>query len=196
MDKIHLSRILSKLDRPSRNILGLEQYVTDVSAAVDFLFFVDAAGMIESKDIADLGCGTGILGLGAGLLGAKHVDMYDIDKKMLEICTRNVASASAGNCSVHDEDLFDVLRHYDVVISNPPFGFQSDFDIETFILHVRKIADNFFFLYKDNHRINGLSEKYALQCEHFGDLHLDASAPFHRRRRYPLPAVIVYSCKG
>ena len=95
-------------------------------------------GDIKDKIVADLGCGTGILGLGALLLGAKKAFLVDIDTGAVELAMQNKAFLEeetgqklnavfcAGNISVFDEKA-------DVVIMNPPFGTKNE-NIDTVFL--------------------------------------------------------------
>jgi len=46
---------------------------------------------VDGQDVLDLGCGSGILGIGAMLLGAKSVTGYDIDEKAPAIAQENAA---------------------------------------------------------------------------------------------------------
>jgi predicted RNA methylase len=101
-------------------------------------------GELEGQCVVDLGCGTGMLSIGAALLGASHVVGLDIDAEALETAVENV-------CEFGDEDedgegeglpidfilsdipgllgqegegpspLLSRLRA-DVVLMNPPFG--------------------------------------------------------------------------
>lgn len=43
----------------------------------------------EGKNILDMGCGSGILGIGAALLGAEHIDAVDIDMVASRIAEEN-----------------------------------------------------------------------------------------------------------
>lgn len=43
----------------------------------------------EDKNVLDMGCGSGILGIGAALLGAKHIDAVDIDMVATRIAGEN-----------------------------------------------------------------------------------------------------------
>ncbi len=47
----------------------LEQYYTPATVAARLLHFAFLRGDIASKRVVDLGCGTGVLALGAALLG-------------------------------------------------------------------------------------------------------------------------------
>ncbi len=44
---------------------------------------------VENKDILDMGCGSGILGIGASMLGAKSVVAVDIEENSARIATEN-----------------------------------------------------------------------------------------------------------
>lgn len=44
---------------------------------------------VEGKDVIDVGCGSGILGIAAKICGAKSVYMCDIDAQAVEFATKN-----------------------------------------------------------------------------------------------------------
>lgn len=104
----------------------LEQYRTPADTAARLLFEAYGLGDLEGKTVLDLGCGTGMLALGAALLGARTVTGLDLDAGALE-----AASASARALGVAERahfvhrDLRDgVDVTADVVFTNPPFGAQ------------------------------------------------------------------------
>lgn len=68
----------------------LEQYKTSADIAAHVIFTIaNAYGDIgEGKLVADFGCGTGILGIGAALMGA-DVTGFDIDPKALAAAQQN-----------------------------------------------------------------------------------------------------------
>ena len=70
--KAGLARVLSGLKGFDEAKVRLEQYPTDGETAADILWNMYILGDIDGKVIVDLGAGTGILGIGAGLLGAKR----------------------------------------------------------------------------------------------------------------------------
>ena len=61
----------------------LEQYSTPVDIVSEIIKLASAQGHL-SGNVADLGCGTGRLAIGAALLGAK-VTGYEIDDNALEL---------------------------------------------------------------------------------------------------------------
>jgi len=82
----------------------------------------------EGDDVLDMGCGSGILGIGAALLGAKHVDAVDIDMVAARIAGENTAKNGlpegkidvfCGNV-LADKDLwyFFADKKYDLILAN------------------------------------------------------------------------------
>ena len=86
--KSGLAVVLSRLSVFQRPKVRVEQYPTDSEIAAEVLWSAFMKGDIDKMCIADLGCGTGILGIGALLLGAKKVYFLDIDQNALETATR------------------------------------------------------------------------------------------------------------
>ena len=88
--------------------LELEQYQTPSPLAAEILHFAYMQGDLDDS-VQDLGCGTGILAIGAKLLGARKVLGYDTDPKALEI-----AKINARKLGVEVEfvftDIADVIR--------------------------------------------------------------------------------------
>jgi putative methylase len=111
---------LSKLKAFENPKAKAEQYITDPENAAEVLWFAYMKGDINGKTIADLGCGTGILGIGTILLGAKKVFFVDNDEKALEICRENAKEKGNAEFIVQDVSEFD--KKADTVIQNPPFG--------------------------------------------------------------------------
>ena len=83
---------------------------------------------LEEKEVLDLGCGSGILSIGALLLGAKHVNMVDIDANSTRIAKENTSlngfsddkyNVYCGNI-IEDKTLCDKLGYqkYDVIFAN------------------------------------------------------------------------------
>ena len=71
--------------------VNLEQYPTPPDIAAHMLLAAEAEGDLgDDRLVADLGCGGGVLGIGAAMLGAEHVLCVDIDPKALEVAAENV----------------------------------------------------------------------------------------------------------
>lgn len=72
---------------------------------------------VEGKDVIDVGCGSGILGIAAALCGAKSVYMCDIDEQAVEFASRN-AALNEVDATIECADLLVGERTADVVIAN------------------------------------------------------------------------------
>jgi putative methylase len=122
MRKKHLEMLLEQVEgfrtpKPSR-----EQYSTPAIVAADLLHFAFMKGDITDI-IFDLGCGSGILAIGAKLLGAEKVIGFDDDRGVLEIARTNVKKLGVDvefiSCSIND-----ICGKAQTVVMNPPFGAQ------------------------------------------------------------------------
>ncbi len=71
----------------------------------------------EGKDVIDVGCGSGILGIAAALAGAKSVYMCDIDPLAVEFATQNALQNSV-DVTVECGDLLSGERKADLIIAN------------------------------------------------------------------------------
>jgi len=133
MKKTELAIILSKLKTFKKSKLKEEQYATDSQTAADMLWHAFLLDDIKKKSIADLGCGTGILGLGALLLGAEKCYFVDSDSESLGIAKENLKlleeEADLGlkekAIFVHS-DISKFSEQADTVIENPPFGTKEE----------------------------------------------------------------------
>ncbi len=122
MKKKQLEIILERIEGFQNPSPEREQYITPASVASELLYLAYLRG--ELNNVCDLGCGTGILAIGAALLGAKAVGV-DIDAEALEI-----AKANASRLGVYVEfirgDISTIsLRKIETVVMNPPFGAQK-----------------------------------------------------------------------
>lgn len=101
----------------------LEQYATPADLAVPLLLEARALGDIEGRDVVDLGCGTGILALGAAMLGASKVRGIDVDGKAVEVA-RGEAKRLGVGVDWLVEDVAGWRGRCDTILMNPPFGAQ------------------------------------------------------------------------
>jgi putative methylase len=107
----------------------LEQYHTPPDLAAHIVHVADLQGDVEGRTVVDLGCGTGMLALGAALRGPERVVGIDVDPAPLSTARENerrVAArtdvpwlrADATRAPLCPEDPVTVLM-------NPPFGAQT-----------------------------------------------------------------------
>jgi putative methylase len=124
-----LEMTLQRLAGFSRPRAALEQYQTPAPLAARLLYHALMKGDIEGKRVSDLGCGTGVLAIGAALLGAASVTGVDIDEEALAIARGNAdllgtevrflsADLREGGCR-------ERIGTCDTVVMNPPFGAQK-----------------------------------------------------------------------
>ena len=130
--KRELAIFLSKLEVFQKPNVRLEQYPSDGQVAATLLWQAAINGDIEDRHILDLGCGTGILGIGALLLGARKVTFVDIDPTVLKIIENNFEILHE-NWEIDTEDKWEFIntpvdqlsieKEDDmIIVMNPPFG--------------------------------------------------------------------------
>jgi len=100
----------------------LEQYPTDSEVAADVLWDAYMKGDFKEKTVLDLGCGTGILGIGALLLDANKVIFLDKDKQAIEILKKNLIDFPDDSYEIILGEIDKFHEKVDCVIQNPPFG--------------------------------------------------------------------------
>jgi len=124
-----LERLLENLEGFSDPSPRLEQYRTPAPLAARLLFHAALKGDIEGRRVCDLGCGTGILAIGASLLGASEVVAVEIDKSALAIARLNAEKAEVDIRFLHadcrDPATLGQIGDCDTVVMNPPFGAQQ-----------------------------------------------------------------------
>ena len=72
---------------------------------------------LQDKTVADMGCGSGILGIAAMKLGAKSCMMYDIDPQAVKAAKEN-AELNGVDCTILLGDLKNDGEQFDVIIAN------------------------------------------------------------------------------
>ncbi|MGC8932075.1 MAG: METTL5 family protein [Candidatus Methanodesulfokora sp.] len=123
MRRKELEIILQKISPLPRYDVWSEQYQTPPDLASFILYTAAEKGDIEGKKVADFGCGSGILAIGAAILGASEVIGIDIDPVAISESIKN-----AEIFQVRDRtkflllDVRDFDMKVDTVLQNPPFG--------------------------------------------------------------------------
>lgn len=72
---------------------------------------------VKDKDVIDIGCGSGILGIAAKICGANSVYMCDIDAQAVEFAKQN-AQLNGVEAQIECTDLIKGNRTADVIIAN------------------------------------------------------------------------------
>lgn len=104
----------------------MEQYSLPAPAAAALLHFAALRGEVAGT-VYDLGCGTGILAIGAALLGASRVVGVERDPEALAVARENGETLGVRvEWLEADVAALDPARHRaDTVLMNPPFGAQA-----------------------------------------------------------------------
>lgn len=126
MSRATLAVILSKLALFPKPNTTLEQYPTPSEAAATILWDAHIKGLLAGKHVLDVGAGTGILGIGALILGAK-VTFIEIDERLKEIIQENIKRMHEevefnDDYEIIIQDATKGLPPADLALTNPPFG--------------------------------------------------------------------------
>lgn len=154
--KSKLAIILSKLANNQMQNIGLEQYELPSEMAAELLWGVYMNNELKGKKIADLGSGTGILGLGALLLGASKVYFVDISESFMEICRKNHEKLEReygtllkfGKSEFICKNVENFDEKVDVVLQNPPFGTKKKHADKMFLEKAFAAANSVYSIHK------------------------------------------------
>lgn len=94
--------------------------------------------------VLDAGCGYGPLGLAAARLGAARADMLDVSLLAVAAARENAARLGLAAATAEVSDALEAAagRHYDLIVSNPPFHAGQAVDTaiaEAFIAQARAL---------------------------------------------------------
>jgi putative methylase len=163
--RLDLERTLQQVEPHPSPKASLEQYTLPVDVAAELLFI--AAYIhddIIDKTVADLGCGTGMLAIGAVLLGAKKAIGVDIDSAAVE-----TAKANAEKLGIQDKvqwftgDIDSLTGDFDTVLQNPPFGVQKRGADRKFLLKALELAPVVYSLHKSGESNRGFIKRFIEQ---------------------------------
>lgn len=120
---------LQRLSGFAKPRASLEQYQTPAPLAARLLYHALMKGDIEGKVVCDLGSGTGVLAIGAYLLGAKSVTGIEIDREAVRVAEENAALLDAEvtfiTADIRKGLPMELAARCDTVVMNPPFGAQK-----------------------------------------------------------------------
>lgn len=137
---------LSKIIGFRQSDIGLEQYMTDSEIAADVLWHAYQKGDIQDKTVADFGAGTGILGIGALLLGAKKVFFVEMDEPTIAILKENLEGFE--NHIILCANVNDFFQDVDTILQNPPFGTKTKHADRAFIMKAITVAKVVYSFHK------------------------------------------------
>ncbi len=190
LTKSRLAIILSQLRQFSSPKLLSEQYTTDSETAAGTLWLAYMNGDIKGKALADFGCGTGILGIGCLLLGAKKVYFVDDDKAAISIAAANLNKIRgickfSGKAELLCSDINEFSKKADVVIQNPPFGTKTLHSDREFLFKAFQTADVVYSFHKasTDRFVHALCSDSGFVVTHkvSYDMALKRTQAFHKR---------------
>lgn len=191
LSKSGLAVILSRFEGFKTPKVRVEQYSLDSETAAFVLWNGLYIGDIEGKVIVDLGCGTGILGIGALILGASRVYFVDNDENALKTAKKNLRAAKSESSVVGKavficRDISSFDEKVDVVIENPPFGTKVRHSDKVFLEKAVKLAPVVYSFHKSETKgfVDAFfsSNNYGITNVWDFKLPLKATLPYHKRR--------------
>mgnify|MGYP002628748734 CR=1 FL=1 len=170
MSKSNLAVMLSKLRTFDNPKSELEQYPTDSEVAAEILWFAHLNNDIYDKTVADLGAGTGTLGIGCLLLGAKKVYFIEKDPEAIEILKENIKTQDFdGEYEIINSDIRSFHEDVDLVVENPPFGTQEDHADKLFLERAVTITNTVYTYHKLSTEafIHSFTKSHSFKITHF-----------------------------
>lgn len=193
LSKSELAIVLSKLKGFKRPKVGVEQYSMDSEIGASVLWNAALLGDIKQKVSVDLGCGTGILGIGTLLLGAKKVYFVDSDQEALKIAKENWQKVKSESPAMGEgiflcQDIANFNKKVDVVLENPPFGVKVRHADRVFLEKAFSLAPVIYSFHKSESKgfIEAFAKDNSFKITHCWKFKfpLKASMAFHKRRIY------------
>ena len=190
--KKSLARALSMLSGFENPKVMLEQYMTDPDVASSLLWTAGMRGDIKDRKIADFGAGTGILGIGALLLGAAEVIFVESENSALEICKKNVQWAQShfeieGTVRFIESDIDGFTEEVEVIVENPPFGTKIEHADRRFLTQAMQCSKTIYSLHKSTSKpfIEALCRDNGYNMFVLEDYHypLTATMKHHTKKR-------------
>uniref|UniRef100_A0A4W3ID08 Methyltransferase-like protein 5 n=1 Tax=Callorhinchus milii TaxID=7868 RepID=A0A4W3ID08_CALMI len=191
--RLKLEGSLQQVDVFEKPKLLLEQYPTRPHIAAHMLYTIHTTfDDIERKLVADLGCGCGVLSIGAALLNAGLCVGFDIDEDALEIFNKNAEEFELANvdmiqCDVCSSTDGKLTKAFDTVIMNPPFGTKHNKGMDMIFLKTAldMATTAVYSLHKTTTRehIQKKANEFKVKMEVIAELRYDlpASYKFHKR---------------
>ncbi|XP_069009890.1 rRNA N6-adenosine-methyltransferase METTL5 [Embiotoca jacksoni] len=189
-----LESCLQQVDTFEEPKILLEQYPTSPHIAACMLDTIqNTFGDIEGRLVADLGCGCGVLSIGAAVLDAGLCVGFDIDDDALDIFKRNAEEFEICNIDVVQCDLCcleaeDYVNKFDTVIMNPPFGTKHNqgMDMKFLRAALTMAKTAVYSLHKTSTRVHiqKKAKDWGVKMEVIAELRYDlpASYKFHKKK--------------
>jgi rRNA N6-adenosine-methyltransferase METTL5 len=191
-----LEEYLQCVDSFEKPKILLEQYITPSHIASNLLFTIqNNYDDLDGKLICDLGCGTGMLSIGAAILGSSHTIGFDIDPQALTTAKNNIDEMEISNidfvqCDVLSDLSFEDCswhKKFDTVLMNPPFGTKKNAGMDMKFLKIATMLSKnvVYSLHKSSTRefIQKKTKELKVDGEVIAQLryNLESSYKFHKK---------------
>lgn len=189
-----LESCLQQVDAFEEPKLFLEQYPTSPHIAACMIYTIhNTFDDIENKLVADLGCGCGVLSIGAAMLDAGLCVGFDIDDDALATFKMNTEELELTNtdiiqCDVCNLKTAALTKRFDTVIMNPPFGTKHNKGMDMLFLKtaLNMARTSVYSLHKTATRehIQKKASDWKVKMEVVAELRYDlpASYKFHKKK--------------
>jgi putative methylase len=186
-----VTRALSKLAAFDEPDPRLEQVATPPPLATLLLEQALERGDLGGRVVVDLGCGTGILAIGAALLGARRSLGVDADPRAIERAKENAARAGV-SCEFRRAEVGAYAEPGETVVMNPPFGAQRRHADRPFWEAAFRLADRAIYAFSladSRSFIERLAVARGARVEENRPVRWDLARtfPHHRKPRVPIP---------
>lgn len=106
----------------------------------------------ESKEILDLGCGYGTIGIIISKMTGSFVDCTDVNKRSIHLTEMNTKKNKVNVMAFFSDAYENVTKKYDVIITNPPVRAGKEKILE-FLMeaknHLKEDGELWFVMRKD-----------------------------------------------
>ena len=134
-------------------LIQLEQYSTPPRLAAELALIMDGEDEIEGKNLADFGCGCGVLSAAVLQFEPGTLLAIDIDTKCLQITSDNLSDFSVDFLQCDIVNGVPLQRDsFDAVITNPPFGTRKQGADISFVNEALKVAPIVYSFHKESTR--------------------------------------------
>ena len=192
----HLAIEISRLNGFNNPKIELEQYITPGDLAARWILTTARLGDLEQgSKVLDLGCGTGVLGLGALIFGASSATMVDVDDDAIDIMLENARSLGVeGKVVPMCEEITNVGNiEADLVLCNPPWGKQKQGADSNFIESIKSLCLPTYILHSSSAKhleAEFLRSSWHVQKLLSSPFDLGAIYPHHTKRRMSTDATL------